>query len=275
MLAVLLAAVLHATWNALAKVLPNKILTLWLFSSTGSVWGLGVMLIGGLPPEISWGYIAVSACIHLVYNIGLLSAYRIGDLSHVYPLARGMVPMVVAIVGSVSLGQPLSSAQWVALALIAGGLTSLTWARNAPERSGQVLAVATLTGLAISGYTIVDGIGVRLSQHPLSYAAGLFLAQGVLIIGVLTLMRRQPTMQGVAAGTVMTGIGAGLLSIAAYVIVLWAQTKISLAIVSALRETGVIFAAVIGWRFLHEQFGLKRVAAALVVALGVGLLLLI
>jgi len=268
-LLVLLAAILHATWNAIAKAL-DQATAFWLIAVVETVWGAIVLAFARPPAAASWSLLSLSIALELAYNVFLLNAYRFGDLGEVYPLARGMAPLLVALAASLFLGEALSRLQILGLALVAGGLISLvSLGRRQDGRDPRSLGYALFTGLTISAYSFVDGVGVRHS--PFGYAGVLFAVQGLCTAVGLYLWRGKALWQQSRRSLALGALG-GILSPTAYTIVLWAQTQTHLAIVSALRETGVLFAALIGALFLRERFGARRILAAAVVTVGVLLL---
>jgi drug/metabolite transporter (DMT)-like permease len=269
---VLASSVLHAAWNALTKVMPDQFTAFALLAATESVWGAAVWAATGGPRMGSWPFLAGSAVIHVAYSITLLNSYRFGDLSQVYPLARGLAPLMVAGLAALVAGETLAPLQIGGVAVVAGGLTSLVGLRafrRLGDRRGVVLAVAT--GVGIAAYTVIDGLGVRRAGGALSYAGPLFLLQGVVVCAILTaLLARRRRL--VPERNWWLGVLAGLLSVTTYWMVLWAQTRAALALVSALRETSVVTGALIGSLFLSEGKTWRRVGSAAVVAVGVVLL---
>jgi drug/metabolite transporter (DMT)-like permease len=276
--AVLTAAVLHAGWNAIAKGVTDR---LGLFARASVVEvALGAVLIGLVAPPHSAAvpWLLASVGVHVLYNLGLVAAYHVGDFNQTYPLARGIGPLIVALVGATVLDEPLPPTQWAGVLLIAGaiGVLGLTpW--HAVGRDRRAVVAAVLTGLAIAAYTLLDGIGVRRSGSPLGYAAWLVAAQGVLTIPVAALARRSRWApadrgEGPTGRAWLLATGAGVMAMAAYGLVLWAQTRGALAAVAALRESSVVVAAIIGVVVFREPLGRVRVAASVAVAAGVVLL---
>ncbi|HLI23590.1 MAG TPA: hypothetical protein VKU91_01440, partial [Acidimicrobiales bacterium] len=185
---VLASSVLHATWNALTKIMPDQFTAFALLAATESLWGAAVWAATGGPRAAAWPFLLGSAAIHVVYSLTLLNSYRFGDLSQVYPLARGLAPLLVAGLAALVAGETLAPLQMGGVAVVAGGLTSLVGLRGGRrlrDRRAVVLAVAT--GCGIAAYTVVDGLGVRRAGGPLSYAGPLFLLQGVVVCGLLAL----------------------------------------------------------------------------------------
>ena len=270
--AVLGSAVLHATWNALVKNVEDHLVGFSALNVGAGAVCLLVVPFVDAPERRAWPYLALSVAVHVGYQAMLLQAYKVGDLSQVYPIARGTAPLLVAL-----LAVPLADEQLGALALagvvaIGGGLISLAHVRDGlgSERT-PALAFAFATGLLITAYSMIDGLGVRRAGSPLGYAAWLVLLESSAI-PAYALLRERPRMRRYWRATWRLAVLGGVLSVTAYAIVLWAQTRGALAAVTALRETGVIVAAVIGTVVFHEHFGRRRVVAAVLVAAGVVLL---
>jgi drug/metabolite transporter (DMT)-like permease len=271
-LAVLGAAVLHAVWNALAKSVKDQLVGFMALELAAGAVALGAVPFLPAPAVGAWPYLVASLGLHTGYQAFLLNSYRVGEFNQVYPIARGTAPLVVAVVAIPAAGERLQPVQLVGLAAVAGGLFSLAslrtwWADGRPP----ALAFAVATGLLIATYSVVDGLGVRHSGSPLGYAAWLMAAEALPV--PLYALARQPerVRASWSATWPRAGLG-GLLSLIAYSIVLWAQTRGALGAVAALRETGVLVAAVIGSLLFGEAFGRTRTIAAAAVAGGVVLL---
>jgi drug/metabolite transporter (DMT)-like permease len=261
------AGALHATWNAIAKYLDDRLVGFALIGVASTVGGGIVLALTGLPYRASIGFAVASAAIHVAYELALMNSYRLGAFNQVYPIARGTAPLLVALGAYLLAGEHLGALPLAGVAILAAGLVSL--ALSAGRLTGPELpavAAAVLTGVAIAGYTIVDGLGVRRAHDPYAYAGLLFLLQAVF--PVVAAFRR-PAMSWLAGRAAGQGLLAGALSLIAYSAVLWAQTRAPLAEVAAIRETSVVFAALIGMRLFAERFGLRRVAAACLVAAGI------
>lgn len=269
--AVLGAMVLHAGWNACAKSLHDQVAAFFVIGAACLPIGVGFALSSAPPAAAALPYLAASSATHLVYNTALLNSYRFGDLGQTYPLARGLAPLLVTLGAFLAAGEAPDARQLVALAVICGGLASLATVKGRGIADRRPVLLALLTGLAIATYTIVDGLGVRKSGSVLGYAGFLFIAQEVPLLGGFALVRGR-TILADARRVWRLGTVAGIASVAAYTLVLWAQTKAALATVSALRETSVVAAAVMGTVFLHEGHARRRIGAAAVVAAGVTLL---
>ncbi len=268
-LLVLLAALLHAVWNALVKSNADRTLTLGLLSSLSIVVGLALVGFVPVPPPAVRGYLALGVLLHLAFKICLLRAYRAGDLNHVYPLARGSAPLIVALLSGWVAGEHLQARVAWGVVAISLGIFILTFEHGLPQRQQRTSVVfALLTGCAIAGYTLVDGLGARRFGHALGYTVWLFLIDGTLFFsGVMVLRWRQVSRAAPLA--LLVPIAAGFISMAAYAIVVWALSLGAMASVAALRETGVIFAALIGTFVLKEPLGRRRVFGAACMAAGV------
>ena len=222
----------------------------------------------GPPPAGAWPFIVASAALHVAYNLLLLASYQLGEFSQMYPLARGTSPWVVALVSVTVLGRHLPITELAGVLLVSGGLIALVLIGGRPSRKDlPALAAAVLTGLMIAAYTVIDGLGVM--HAPLfAYTGWMFLLQAppIAVLAVIRRGRRLPTAVRASA---VSGLAGGVISLAAYTIVLWAQTSGALAPIAALRETSIVFGALIGAAFLGERLGARRAIAAGVVLAGV------
>lgn len=270
-IAVLFSALLHATWNSLAHAVSDRLVGFALIGVADAVGGGVMVAIAGPPPAGAWPFIVASATLHVVYNLLLLASYQLGEFSQMYPLARGTSPWVVALVSVVVLGRELPLLELVGVLAVSAGLIALVFIGGRPGRKDlPAITAAVLTGLAIASYTVVDGLGVM--QAPLfAYTGWMFLLQGPPIM-VLAAMRRGRGLPAAVRASAVPGLVGGAISIVAYTIVLWAQTSGALAPIAALRETSIVFGALIGAVFLGERLGAKRAIAAGVVLAGVALI---
>jgi drug/metabolite transporter (DMT)-like permease len=277
---VLTAALLHASWNAILKFISDKLTASLLMTvSSGVLAGIGVCFLPA-PARASWVLLLVSAALHVGYFLMLIKTFEIGDFNQVYPLARGLSPVVVAGFATL-LGDPLSRHQTLGIAVVCGGLATLVFSAGRPKRAqGKALFWAVMTGLSIAVYTVTDGTAVRHSGTAAGYTAWMMLAESAMMTVACVLILRwrgrtpgtagvRTTLSALSRGDVVRGIIAGALSLAAYGLVLWAQTRGALAAVSALRETSVIFGAMLGSVFLREPFGRYRILAAVTIASGI------
>jgi drug/metabolite transporter (DMT)-like permease len=263
--AVLGAALLHAAWNALLKSGRDPLLDTALVACAGSVLGLLLALAVPPPEPAAWPYIAVSSVVHLGYYTALAGAYKAGDLSHGYPIMRGVAPLLVAAVSWLWLGEVLSPTAWAGVLLICGGVLSLGMAGGGANRRATAWALAC--ALIIAVYTLADGAGVRVSGGADRYVVWLFVFQGIpFTLAVLALKRG--ALLAHARHHWPRALGGAVLSGVSYGIALWAMTRAPVAIIAALRETSVIFAALLGAWLLKEGHLKERLAGAAAVLAG-------
>jgi drug/metabolite transporter (DMT)-like permease len=269
---VLLAAVLHASWNAVVKSDADRLASMGLVMAAGSVFGVFVIPFVPLPAPEAWTFLAASALIHVFYYIFLLKAYRWGDLSHVYPIARGIGPLLVAILSGRLVGEVLSWHEVFGVSLVSGGIASLALSGGWPRgHQWRPVIYAVLTGITIAGYTFADGLGARHSGNALSYIAWLNFLEGPWVLVFAVLVRRRSIVPYLQR-TWWRGLGGGFIATVGYGIAIWALSLGAMAHVAALRETSVIFAATFGALFLKESFGTRRILAAALVASGLVLM---
>jgi drug/metabolite transporter (DMT)-like permease len=268
-LAVLAAAITHATWNAIAHGIRDQTLAFGLIGAGGIIVAIPLVIVVAAPRSAAWPYLLGSVAIHVFYNLLLMRCYRYGDFGQVYPLARGISPLVVTILAAVFVGEHLAFPQLAGVAVVSGGLAALVFAGKRPGRAAFLAAIGT--GLTIAAYTVVDGVGVRLSASPAGYIGWLMLLQS-LCVPAWALVRRRDVLASQPPRILLAGVAAGALSVLAYGLVLWAQTRGALAPIAALRETSVIFGAIIATLVFREPFGRARIAATVLVAGGILLL---
>ncbi|HSQ00768.1 MAG TPA: DMT family transporter [Candidatus Dormibacteraeota bacterium] len=266
-LAVLLSALLHALWNSFVKVGQDRLVSVAVICATGGALSAPVALLMPLPGATAFGLALLSVSTHLAYYFCLVNAYRFGDLSRVYPLARGLAPPLVAIGAALVAGERLNAREMIGVALVSLGIASLVvGARGDSERRG--LWFASATGATIGIYTIIDGLGGRAVPRALSYIAWLNMLEGVVLLGAAR-ARRGPAVWPALRAVLPRGVVAGVMATVGYGIVIYAMSRGAMAHVSALRETSVVIAALIGTVVLGEPGAISRVAAAAVVATGV------
>jgi drug/metabolite transporter (DMT)-like permease len=267
---VLLAAVLHASWNAVLKVASDRVTTSAVMNLTGLAVGGLLAFFVAPPAPPSWIFILLSVAIHFAYFVFLLGSYRYGDLSQVYPLARGVAPLIVAFVSPWLIGEHLSRVQLAGVVLLCLGILSLAFNRmrwrELVDWKPVVLALAT--GGSIAAYTVVDGLGVRVSGSPGGYIAWLFMLDGISMAAVAAYLRGRglgPAVRSIWKPAVL----GGLVAMLAYGIVIWCYSLGAIAPIAALRETSVVIAAAIGTIVLREPFGRWRILAASFCAIGI------
>ncbi|MFB7029578.1 MULTISPECIES: EamA family transporter [unclassified Streptomyces] len=274
-LAVLVAAVTHAGWNALAHHIKDQLLSFTLIAGGGALIGLVLVPFVPLPAAGAWPYLIVSALLHVGYYVLLMRSFTLGDFGQMYPIARGTAPLIVTLLAAVFVDEVPDGRQVLGVAVACAGLTGLAlWGvRGKGARPhGPALLAAGATGVSIALYTVVDGVGVRASGTPLGYIAWLMVLEG-LAIPAYALWRRRAALLPQLRPYAARGLLGAALSVAAYGLVLWAQTKAPLAPIAALRESSIIVGAAIGALLFKERFGGPRIAAAALMAVGIGLML--
>jgi drug/metabolite transporter (DMT)-like permease len=264
LLAVLGAALLHAGWNALLKRRGEPLPATLLVLAGSALVALVVLPFLPAPARASWGFIAASGAVHLVYFRLLIESYRAGQVSHTYPLMRGCAPLLVALVNGPLTGDRLSAGQWCAILLICGGVLGQSPGARGTRRA---TVFALLTAGAIAAYTLIDGQGVRRSGAPAAYTLWIFLLTGALVCAG-TVRGRLPALAAYARANPLVAPLGGLASVGAYVIALWAMTRAPVAAVAALRETSILFATAIAAFILREPVGRRRLASVALIACG-------
>ncbi len=268
----MLAALLHAVWNALVKAGRDRLVVLAIANGTGVLVSLLIVPFVALPLPASWPFLLASIALHTGYYFFLIRAYRVGDLSHVYPLARGLSPMLVAAFAAIFANEIPSPWGLVGVVLACAGITSLAFDGGAPWRGDRrPIAYAAGTAVFIASYTLADGMGVRRAGDALAYIVWLMILDGIPIICFTAFIRRRQLLAAIKANW-RPGSLSGVLQFGAYGLVIWAMSLGSMAAVSALRETSVIFATFIGAVVLKERVGTLRISAAILVALGIVLM---
>jgi len=269
-LLVLVAAALHASWNAILKVSDDRITTAALMNLTGLAIGLAVLPFVGTPAQTSWPFLLLSTAIHFGYYLFLLGSYRFGDLSQVYPLARGVAPLIVALLSPWLVGEVLAGRQLAGVLVLCLGILSLAFNRLSLRVlfDWKPVGFALATGACIAGYTLADGIGVRRSDSPGGYIVWLFILDGVAMAAIAAHLRRRDIAAAIKTSW-RRAILAGILGMLAYAIVIWCYSLGAIAPIAALRETSVVIAAIIGAVLLREQFGRWRILAAACCSIGI------
>lgn len=270
--AVLFGALLHAAWNALIKGGTDKPLDTALIHGLGIVVALPVLLVVGPPPRAAWPFLAASIVVHLGYYVALVGAYRHGDLGLTYPLMRGTAPLLVATASAALIGERLTAAAWAGVLAISAGVVAIGLSRSmVGGHPAKALRYALANAAIIALYTLIDALGVRAAGNAASYVAALFVFEGLPYLALVLWRRRaafDTTLAHVAARWKLALAGTAA-SFASYAIALWAMTQAPVAMVAALRETSVLFAAALGALWLKEGFGLLRAAGTLLVVAGV------
>jgi phosphonate utilization associated putative membrane protein len=270
---VLVGALLHASWNALIKSGSDKTLDTALIHVLGVLVAMPLVALVGFPPAVAWPYLLASLVIHIGYYIALVGAYKHGELGLTYPIMRGLAPLLVACASAGVIGESLRPGAWLGVLAISAGVVSVGLSRSAATggHRGKALRFAFANAGIIALYTLVDGLGVRASGNALAYIATLWLFDGIPYF-LLVLWRRRDdhgAMFRHLRGRWQIAMVGSLASLGSYGIALWAMTRAPVATVAALRETSVLFAALIGALWLKEGFGLQRAAGTLLIVAGV------
>jgi drug/metabolite transporter (DMT)-like permease len=268
MLAVLLGAAFHASWNALVKSGSDPFLDTVSVATGAAAVTAAVVVFLPLPQAPSWWCLIGSVLIHLVYYAFLVLAYRGGDLSLVYPIMRGTAPAFTALLAAALLGEQPSWGGWTGIFLVSGGVLLLT--ADSPRTKGVRLApvvFAFLNAGVIVGYTLVDGLGARLSGHAFSYTGWMLLLTGILVFVICFLLRGRQIMRHVLAHWKKGALGGGC-TFASYSLALWAMTQASIAPVAALRETSIVFSTLLAVFVLKERITTLRYVSIAIVTTG-------
>ncbi|WP_328748084.1 DMT family transporter [Streptomyces sp. NBC_00285] len=271
--AVLFAAVTHACWNAIAHRITDKLVGFTLIAGGGMLIGLAFIPFVPVPASAAWPYLVASVFIHLAYYVLLMKSFRLGDFGQAYPIARGTAPLVVTLLAALFAHEVPNGWAAAGIAVSCAGLTGVAlWGMRGRRPNWAAIGAALATGLSIAAYTVVDGLGVRASGSASGFIAWLMAMEGVAIPAyALWQWRGQfiPVLRPFAG----IGLLGAVLSVTAYGLVLWAQTKAELAPIAALRESSIIVGAAIGAVFFKERFGAPRIAAAGLLVVGIGLML--
>lgn len=269
LLIVLLAALLHALWNALVKTSADRAVTLGLVATGHCLPAFALLPFVPVPTTEAFAFIIASTVIHWAYYYFLNISYRFGDLSLIYPIARGTAPVMVALGAMIWADESLPLWAWIGIVTVSAGIMILAAIRHADKRG---VGAALATSAIIAAYSVVDGIGIRLSGTPIGYVVWLFAAE--VFVAVFVIGTRFERACSISRRSLILGLSGGVISGLAYALALFAKTLAPIGIVSAVRETSVIFAALIGVYWLGEGPAKRRLIAASVVALGVIILAL-
>ena len=265
---VLVAALLHATWNTLIKFSGERLLVIACMDSVALLFVLLAVGFVSLPPLEIWPWIIASALFELLYRYLLIQAYRVGDLGLVYPLMRGLSPLVVLALTLVFAGEVLSTQQIVGILLIPFGMLCLLWQGGGGDRlPWSMLPVVALIGLCIGCYTFLDGQALRRWSHPLDYLVWLTLLSA-WPFPLLAMVRKRAAFSLFWRTQWRLGLSVGLCVLLSYALVLWAMQLGSIAEAAALREVSVILVVLFGMRYLKEPFGRPRLIACGLVLIG-------
>ncbi len=267
-LAVLAAAAMHASWNAMLKVRGDRFVMLLLMCFGMGVAAAPLLPFVTMPHGVTWIWIALSVCLQTGYKYYLTRAYETGDLALAYPLARGSAPLLTALGSAVFIGELPGSMAIVGILALCGGVLLMSLRGRGEAFGGRPVLFALVTSAFIAAYTLTDGTGARSAADGISYAVWLFVVDGVVSLALCLMLRGWSTVRfGLAQWRVV--LGGGCLAALGYGIVLWAMTRAPIAAVAALRETSILFAMILSVVLLGEKVAPRRVFAALIIVGGV------
>lgn len=269
--AVLAAAAMHAGWNASLKRRLDPLLAMTRITTVAGVVAMPALAWFGMPRVESWPWLAGSIVLHLGYYVALTEAYRHADMSQVYPIARGGAPLMTTAGSLLLLNEPVTLRGGFGIALLAGGVVLMSFAGRQKSLESRAVILALITAIIICGYTLVDGVGARVAGDPHAYAAALFVIDGFpLLLYVLGRQGLQKT--GIIFAKPVSAFIGGSMSLGSYWIAIWAMTVAPIALVAALRESSVLFAALIAFAILKEPLLPRRVFAAAIICIGLALI---
>jgi drug/metabolite transporter (DMT)-like permease len=264
---VIFAALLHASWNALTKASGDPFVNIAVVSSTGGLVALPFMIVLPMPTGETWAWLGFSAVVHFVYQLSLARMYQVGDLSQVYPIARGLAPLGVAVLGAVFAQEHLEGHQTLGLMLASLAIIVLGRSGGQHASNREAVGMALLTALLIGLYTYSDAQGVRSVGEPERFIAWSFFL-GCVPFALTTIALRRRTGLAALRRDGLRAVGGGLMATLGYTIALWAMSRAPMASVASLRESSVLFAALFGTKLLGESFGRTRVVAAVLLVAG-------
>ncbi len=272
-LAVLFAALCHASWNAIVRLGGDKIISVTLLVTAAGIIAAPAILLFPPLPRAAWPYLIASVAIHLGYNAALAMSYHHGELTRVYPLLRGSAPLTTLAISLLLLDEAVEPGEIAGIVVLAAGIIALTleggW--RVLARSPHAVLYAAASSICITGYTIADGLGARVADSPHQYAAWFFLLDMLpMLAGVLLVKRRE--FAAALRVSWPAGLAGGALSLVAYWIVIWAMTVAPIPLVAALRETSILFALLIGMVWLGEKVTPVRAASIALVLAGLALM---
>lgn len=272
LLAILFAALMHAAYHAIIKLGDDKVAGLAIIALFETVYGVVGSLIFPAPSPAAWPWLLAAVLLQTVYRFFACYAYRLGDLSQVMPIARGTAPLLVTVLSAVLLNEIPNAWEMASIGLIALGIMTLALARTAAGRfDGRAAVVAAVSGTIVAAYSVIDGVGARIAGSAASYVWWLSMLGGIAFLVPALAIRRNGTVRLLRRKWYM-GLTGAAFSTSTYWIVIWAMTQAPIALVSALRETGILFAVLIGIVFLKERPGRVRLAAVVAAAAGIALL---
>jgi len=262
------AALLHATWNALIKTGGNKLTGMLIMTVVQGVMGLAIATSRAMPQGEVWFWVIGSGLLHSAYKFFLAFAYEQGDLSRVYPIARGAAPMMVMVISVLFLTDVISGFEQIGIALLGLGILLMAHGVFANGESRRLVPLALCSAIATAAYSLVDGMGARVAGDAMMYVAWLFVFDAVGFVPVAYGLRGQAVFIAKPRAWAL-GMAAAVASYGAYAIAVWAMTVAPIALVAALRETSILFAVLIGWVVFGERMNKGKVLAVALIVTGV------
>lgn len=271
-LVVLLAAALNAAWNALIKVGGDRIAAMAIVTFMGALLSSAGLPFVALPDRAGWPLLALAVALHTAYHFALPIAYEHGDLGQVYPISRGSAPLLVTLGAAVFAGETTGTVQFIGVIFLSAGVVALAFDRKRGTRhSPRAVLLALLTGVCIGAYTLVDGLGVRHAGSVMGFALCLTIGDGLLTF-LIALFWKAREMRAVVKAQWGRSTLAGAMQVGSYWMIIWAMAIAPLGAVSALRETSVLFAALISTFILKEGFGVWRFVSAGLIVSGISMI---
>lgn len=271
-LVVIGAAVLHAVWNALVKGGSDKFVGMTAVVLGQAPLAILALQFVPLPAPESYPFLLAGIALHIGYQIFLPLAYRVGDLSQVYPIARGTAPLLIAAISVLILGVELNTLETLGVLIIGAGIISLAFVRKQDgQRNTKAAGLALVTGCFIAAYSLIDGAGARLAGTAVGFYGCLALGTTLIYIPIMLLWRPAVVRQVISTEK-LRGLGGGSASFVAFAMVVWAFTQAPIALVTALRETSIIFALLIGVFLMNEKLDLAKVVSTMMTISGAALL---
>ena len=267
-LAVLAAAFLHAAWNALVRSGAQKVTAILILTLIQGGFGLILTFTRPFPTGEVWLWLVASGVFHAAYKLFLAFAYEQGDLSRVYPIARGAAPMIVLGISAIALADPITTPETLGILILGAGILTMGHGALRSGESARLIPLALGSAAATAGYSLVDGLGARVSGDAVAYVAWLFVLDALLFTPIAVALRGSGVLKATRRDW-LTGTVAASFSYGAYAIAVWAMTVAPIALVAALRETSILFAVLIGWLVFKERMDTLKALAALLIVAGV------
>ncbi|WP_376877234.1 DMT family transporter [Albirhodobacter sp. R86504] len=267
-LATLCAAFFHALWNAFLRTKGSKISAMTRLSLFEIPIGLMVVAVLPMPNLAAWPWVLAAGCVHFIYKSFLALAYEQGDLSRVYPIARGAAPMAVALFSAAFLADQIAPQGYAGIVVLGLGILLMARGIFTDGESRRLLPFALGSAAATAVYTVVDGMGARIAGDAVAYIGWTYIIDGILFAGGMTLWRGTACLRAARRDWLLACAGS-IASFIAYATSIWAMTQAPIAVVAALRETSILFAVLIGWLWFGERMSRNKAIAALLIVAGV------